>query len=47
MDTETNDREYQYDDSYYDPPFVTLNYSNDESTHNKVRLIGNPSTSLQ
>lgn len=37
IDTEINDREFQYDDSCYEPPFVTLNCgSNDGMSHNKV-----------
>lgn len=38
MDAETNDeREFQYDDSCYDPPFVTLNCSNDDNTYKLER----------
>ncbi len=33
-----DDREFQYDDSCYEPPFVTLNCSNDETTQNKVGI---------
>lgn len=38
MDTDAHDRDYHmnYDDSTYDPPFVTLNCSNDEPSHLKV-----------
>lgn len=38
MDTEVNDREYQYDDSCYEPPFVTLNCNNDETPYAKVGM---------
>lgn len=36
MDTETNGRDFQYDESCYDPPFVTLNCSDDGISHLKV-----------
>ncbi|KAG4065027.1 hypothetical protein HA402_004150 [Bradysia odoriphaga] len=46
VDTEMNDeREFQYDDSCYEPPFVTLNCSNDETTFNKSERHSSPLTS--
>lgn len=36
MDTEMNDREFQYEESCYEPPFVTLNCGNDELHCTKV-----------
>lgn len=36
MDTETNDRDFQYDESGFEPPFVTFNCSNDEIPNIKV-----------
>ncbi|KAJ6645229.1 hypothetical protein Bhyg_00433 [Pseudolycoriella hygida] len=44
MDSEMTDREYQFDESCYDTPFVPLNCNNDESPHLKAEMHSLPLT---